>query len=267
MTLMTLAYALCSVAVAPVRAHASHKAEMTTQLLFGEKLIIKEKQENSDWIRVMCEWDQYEGWVKEGQVQIIDKKLYRKEIKNLSASTQDVLIIEGHKSLLPLGASLTHLKGKSFDWLPSATTVYAGKKLRLHEVQINGEQIVAAALKYIGAPYLWGGRTSFGIDCSGLSQMAYRLNDFPIYRDASQQIEMGETVDFLFNALPGDLAFFDNEDGAITHVGILMSNDSIIHATDTSGAVVIDTIDNGGIISKIHKKRTHQLRMIKRLIL
>ncbi len=111
-----------------------------------------------------------------------------------------------------------------------------------------------AAMKYLYAPYQWGGRSIAGIDCSGLTQMAFRLCNHPIARDASVQATEGELVDFLQHAQCGDLAFFDDKEGKIVHVGILLDSQTIIHATDTAGHVVIDRIDPGGIISISHEK-------------
>ncbi len=263
MSLMTLAFAVCKVAVAPLRKEASNRSEMVSQVLFGEKIIIKEIGENNGWIRVMCEWDEYEGWLKEGQVQIIDKKLYKKEIQAISSNIHDCFTFQDNHSLLPLGASLFGIKGKNFDWLPEFS--FKGKKCKLTQQIFNRENIILQARLYLGVAYLWGGRTQMGIDCSGLVQMVFRAFNQALPRDAAQQIEKGTTVDFLINAQAGDLAFFDNEDGKIIHVGILLNNHEILHATESSGCVVIDNIDNGGIISKLHKKRTHQLRMIKNL--
>ena len=96
--------------------------------------------------------------------------------------------------------------------------------------------------------------------------MAYRLCNLRIPRDASQQANEGQLVDFLQNAQCGDLAFFDEKEGRINHVGILLDNQNIIHATETSGRVVIDRIDQGGIISIALKRRTHNLRLVKRMI-
>jgi cell wall-associated NlpC family hydrolase len=116
----------------------------------------------------------------------------------------------------------------------------------------------------MNAPYQWGGRSIAGVYCSGLTQMAFKLCNRKLPRDASQQALEGETVDFLQHGQCGDLAFFDNPDGKINHVGILLDNQSIIHATDAAGRVVIDKIDPGGIISTMFRKRTHNLRMVRR---
>jgi cell wall-associated NlpC family hydrolase len=118
----------------------------------------------------------------------------------------------------------------------------------------------------MNAPYQWGGRSIAGIDCSGLTQMAFKLCNTTLPRDASQQAQQGTLVDFLQNAQCGDIAFFDNSDGRIVHVGILLDAQNIIHATDSSGRVVIDRIDPSGIISVSQRKRTHNLRFVKRFI-
>jgi cell wall-associated NlpC family hydrolase len=141
---------------------------------------------------------------------------------------------------------------------------FKGKKLAIKEMELNCESLISAAKLYMNAPYQWGGRTNAGIDCSGLTQMAFKLCGKPMLRDAELQATEGETVDFLQHARCGDLAFFDNPEGKIVHVGILLNDHTIIHATDTSGRVVIDKIDQGGIVSTTLRKRTHSLRLIKR---
>jgi gamma-D-glutamyl-L-lysine dipeptidyl-peptidase len=117
------------------------------------------------------------------------------------------------------------------------------------------------ALGFLDTPYLWGGKTACGIDCSGFSQQVFKQFGIKLPRDSYQQAEAGEVVGFLMEAQCGDLAFFDNEEGRITHVGIMLGNDEIIHS---SGKVRIDKIDSQGIINSETGARTHKLRIIKR---
>jgi cell wall-associated NlpC family hydrolase len=123
--------------------------------------------------------------------------------------------------------------------------------------------LINTALTYVNSPYLWGGKTPFGIDCSGFTQMVYKINGYKILRDASQQATMGEALSFIEESEPGDLAFFDNNEGVITHVGIIMQDHYIIHA---HGKVRIDRIDHTGIFNTDLKQYTHKLRVIKKLI-
>ena len=262
---MILAYSFCNVSVMPVRAEPTHRAEQTTQLLFGEKAEILEIN-NKEWAHIRCDWDEYEGWCKLSQLTVITtKKEYRKELKYLAASHNDKLMLPSGNMWLPMGSALIGMKGGLVKPVQEAGK-YKGAKLRIKGTPADCEAIKAAALKYMHAPYLWGGRSVAGIDCSGLSQMAYRMCNLRIPRDASQQANEGQLVDFLQNAQCGDLAFFDEKEGRINHVGILLDNQNIIHATETSGRVVIDRIDQGGIISIALKRRTHNLRLVKRMI-
>ena len=108
-----------------------------------------------------------------------------------------------------------------------------------------------------------GGRTPMGVDCSGFTQMVYRLNGKHIPRDASQQVDLGVTLSFIEEAESGDLAFFDDAEGNIIHVGIILENNHIIHA---SGKVRIDRIDQQGIFNKDLGEHTHKLRIIKKVL-
>lgn len=260
---MVLAYAVCSVSVLPLRASGSHRAEQVSQLLFGERMEVLAKEKNG-WLLVRCEWDEYEGWVKEGQVSVITYKEYRKPLLSLSAGSTDSAQVEDGHFLLSPGSSLFQMKKKTLKWHNSAFT-FKGKRLALKQAEPNTENVTLFSKMFIGSPYHWGGRSIMGIDCSGFTQVVFKLMNIRIPRDASQQAGIGETVGFLQEAHCGDLAFFDNEEGKITHVGILLNDHTIIHATETSGCVVIDPIDNGGIISRRLRMRTHNLRLVKRI--
>jgi cell wall-associated NlpC family hydrolase len=125
------------------------------------------------------------------------------------------------------------------------------------------EFLVETALMYLHAPYLWGGRSPFGIDCSGFVQVVYKFSGIQLPRDAWQQAEKGDLLSFIEESAPGDLAFFDNDEGTIIHVGILLENNRIIHA---SGKVRIDVIDHQGIYNRDLRAYTHNLRLIKSIL-
>lgn len=262
--IMIFSFGICSVPAAPLRAEASHRSEMVSQLLFGEKVEIM--REEGKWLFVVCAFDHYEGWINIGQIQKLSLKEYNKATVLLSAQMGDRIFNESGSSFLSPGSSLFGLKGKSFNWPKNDVFQFKGKKIDPASTVFTPELIRAYAQIFYGAPYLWGGRSIMGIDCSGFSQVVYKMLGLAIPRDASQQVQKGETIGFLQEAECGDLAFFDNEDGRINHVGILLDNNTIIHATETSGGVVIDSIDNGGIVSRKLKKRTHNLRIIKRFL-
>ena len=136
---------------------------------------------------------------------------------------------------------------------PDTALYYQGNKI----------DIVGTALKYVNAPYLWGGRTVFGIDCSGFTQIIFKMNGIIMPRDAYQQAELGRTVHSIEDAQPGDLAFFENDKGRITHTGIILKDAKIIHS---SGKVRIDKIDHKGIFNIERQEYSHKLTKINRFL-
>ena len=110
---------------------------------------------------------------------------------------------------------------------------------------------------------MWGGKSPFGIDCSGLVQCVYQLHGVQLPRDAHQQATHGQTLGFIDESEPGDLAFFDDDEGKIIHVGLLLENNYILHA---HGKVRIDRIDQTGIYNVDTQQHTHKLRIIKKMI-
>ena len=254
-------FAACSVGVAPVRKEPAHRAEQVTQLLYGEAAEVLKNLENG-WVQIRQKWDGYEGYVLQAQLEVITKRRFQKDAATIASQPGTEIRWNDMTMWLPAGAELDRIPQ-----LDDAKPRHYGKKQKHKEDEpATREMIARNGRNFLNCPYAWGGRTHAGIDCSGLSQMAYKLANVSLPRDASQQATMGTQLPFLQEAATGDLAFFDNEFGHINHVGILLSPDTILHATETAGRVVIDKLDNAGIISLQHKRRTHQLRMVNRYV-
>lgn len=238
--------------IIPIRSEAAESSEMVSQILFGEEVELIEKTES--WSKIQCLHDNYQGWVDTkmlADVSMAGAKMGVVSSITATLRSNNISFPITMGALLPLEKNGKIVFGDvSFELLAGdvATKV------------LNTEQALETVLKLQNAPYLWGGRSSFGIDCSGFSQLYYRLLGKQIPRDASQQIVLGEDV-FLSEAQTGDLAFFEKK-GRVTHVGVLMDNTTIIHA---SGCVRIDAIDANGIYVKEEQKYSHKLVGVKRL--
>ncbi|OUD36620.1 C40 family peptidase [Flavobacterium sp. FPG59] len=252
-------FGICNLAVIPLRHEASDKSEIVSQVLFGEHFGILEK--HNQWYKIKLQYDNYEGWIDSKQMQLISESSYQNLTDDTIILNADLIeYITGTNNLMlpiPLGASLSFLNHHdinkdNYEFEGSKTS---GKK--------NKNNLIKTSFMYLNAPYLWGGKTPFGIDCSGFTQMVYKLNGHHLLRDASQQATQGEALSFIEESEPGDLAFFDNDEGAIIHVGIIMDDNYIIHA---SGKVRIDRIDHLGIFNTETNKHTHKLRVIKKII-
>ena len=252
-------FGICELANIPLRFEANDRSEIVSQVLFGECFDIKESTKN--WMRIQLQDDQYEGWIDSKQARLISEESYLKLQDAPIVLNGDLVeyISSKDNSLIPipLGASLSFLQ------IPEINT----QNLTFEGLEAKGIQpkskLIETAFLYLNAPYLWGGKTPFGIDCSGFTQMVYKLNGYALLRDASQQATMGEALSFIEESEPGDLAFFDNEEGKIIHVGIIMNDNYIIHA---SGKVRIDRLDHLGIFNAETNRHTHKLRVIKRII-
>ena len=252
-------YAGCCVSVSALRNEPSHRSEMISQLLFGECCTLLEHGRDN-WVKIKCRYDDYEGWCPLSNIVEIDEKIYLQADKALTDDWVNEVDYNGHNMYVPLGSSLTSLNHGKVFWRKNSVQ-YSGKIWKPLEVKINSKVIKQVAYKFLNTAYLWGGRSVFGIDCSGFSQMVYKFLNIPLPRDARYQAEKGDTVKSLKEAVCGDLAFFDNEEGRITHVGIILNPNEIIHS---SGKVRLDKIDNEGIINLETRKRTHKLKVIKR---
>jgi hypothetical protein len=255
-------FGICHLSLVPARAEATDRAEMVTQLLFGDHFEILEEQER--WTRILTGADQYPCWIGAKQWLPISESDFAEMQNSIQPLSSELIQVaknpEGEPFPIVLGSQLPFLEEGKMR-LGDHEFLYEGHSL---EPAINQgrSHILEHAFIYMNSPYLWGGKSPFGIDCSGLTQMVYRLAGLPIPRDASQQALIGEVLSFLEEALPGDLAFFDNEEGHIIHTGIILEGGRILHA---SGKVRIDHLDHEGIYDKKAGRYTHKLRVIRRI--
>ena len=232
---------ICNVSVAPLRAENSHQSEMVSQLLYGEKVEIIE--ENGDFSKIKMDFDAYEGWVDAKQISKISEEDFAQKNSRILTEDFEIFNFKVGKILLSIGSEI-----------PSD-----GEKPLL---EATNQSVSETALRFLNVPYLWSGRSFFGIDCSGFTQIVFKVHGIQLPRDAHQQAEMGQVLDFVEESEPGDLAFFENQEGVISHVGIMLNDQKIIHA---SGKVRIDLLDSMGIFNKDLGKHTHKLRFVKRI--
>ena len=247
-------YGICPLGIIPVRIENAHKSELVNQLLYGEFFKIIDNRK--DWYKIRSQWDAYEGWVASNQVHEITEDQYKYLSQQTIVSSGNLIdfvrLTNEEIFPIPLGSDLRglkllthHYESPQVDRLP------------------NREALLQTAFLYLHSPYLWGGRTPMGIDCSGFTQIVYKIHGIPLKRDASQQADQGTTLSFIEESQAGDLAFFDNKEGAIIHVGILLQNHHILHA---HGKVRIDRIDQTGIFNVDNQTHSHRLRLIKRML-
>lgn len=254
---------ICILPMVPVRERPSDRSQMINQLLFGDVVHIKDQYKS--WFFTETSHDGYAGWIDEKQIRFPSPAFF-----NQMEEREPVFLAEkcaeahgetGNNLSLVMGSQLPYFENNTFRIgnqeykLPGNMHVIRGKQ--------TSEVVTETARRYLGSPYLWGGRSFFGNDCSGFTQIVYRMCGYNLLRDASQQAELGIIIGFVEEAKPADLAFFENEEGRIIHVGIMLNNHQIIHS---SGEVRIDTIDHEGIYNEVLKKYTHKLRFIKRVI-
>jgi len=252
-------FGICNLAIIPLRFEPSDKSEIVSQVLFGEHFEILEQLKQ--WSKIKLQYDDYEGWVDSKQYQIVSESEYNQLSEDAIVLNADLVeyITAPNNLLLPitLGASLSFLSHGDIN-----TSNYNFEGTKISGIK-SKNCLLNTAFMFLNAPYLWGGKTPFGVDCSGFTQMVYKLNGYKLMRDASQQSKQGEALSFIEESEPGDLAFFDNEEGNIIHVGIIMDDNYIIHA---SGKVRIDRLDHLGIYNAEINKHTHKLRVIKKII-
>lgn len=254
-------YGICNLSIVPLRANPLDSSEMVSQVLFGEFFTVLEKEKY--WSKIQLSFDGYEGFIDNKQFEEIPENLYHKLCDEKIVYSGEILdfITTSKNELLtiPLGSQLPFFK---------ENTLQINERKYHFEGSFLGDtlpksEIIHKAFTYINTPYLWGGKTPFGIDCSGFTQMVYKLCGYTLFRDAKKQATQGEGLSFIEESEPGDLAFFDDDEGEIIHVGIILKDYHIIHA---HGKVRIDTLDHSGIFNRDLQKHTHKLRVIKKVI-
>lgn len=247
---------VCPHPLIPIRSEPDHRSEQISQQLFGETALILEKK--GDWLKIKTDFDAYTGWTEEKSIQFIpdDETL---------PDTQCVLtplciLRTGNATVyVPAGSEIPtlHFNNK----FVMGNKEYSLQNELLAPKASDRKNLIITSIQFLNSPYLWGGRTVFGFDCSGFVQVVFKINGVKLMRDAKDQANQGEGIDNLENAIPGDLLFFISKEEKVSHTGIFLGNGKIIHA---SVSVRIDTIDRKGIYNTETKTYTHELHCIRR---
>jgi hypothetical protein len=256
-------YGVCRLSLVPVRKEHTDQSEQVTQLLFGDDYEVLELTPDKKWIRIKINFDHYEGWIDSRQHHSITREYFdyisRAEFKITTDLTSSLLynknplmILMG--SIIPISATELFKMEEQF--------AFNGESKSLG-LKREAEFLKNTALKYLNAPYQWGGKSPFGIDCSAFVQMVFKICGYRLLRDAWQQVTQGRVVNTLGESEVGDIAFFRNAEDKIVHTGILLGNDRIIHA---SGRVRIDQINEEGILNLETKVYTHHLAHVRRML-
>lgn len=247
-------FAYCHLAIVPLRENPSDTSQMISQLLFGDVFEIIEET-SSNWIKIKNAYDSYEGYIDPKQCIPISQEEFNK-YQDFPFVNKEMMTLKGNfgNITIPPASSPLMPPFEIGNW-----KFESGEGISAFELT-DRKEIVELAKTYLNAPYLWGGKSPFGIDCSGFTQSVFKMAGIKLLRDASQQSTQGQVLSFFEEAQAGDLAFFDNEEENIIHVGIIISSDEIIHA---SGRVRIDKIDHVGIFNTETGKYSHQLRLLK----
>ena len=256
-------HGICQLTLIPVRKDPAERSEMTTQILFGETFDVL--QTEGSWSLIKSHLDNYKGWITTKMFIAMNDNEFLSFQKKQKVYLKDA-VCKIFQSVTHL--PITYLAGGSTLIEENGQILIGGNVLMLEN---NAElhhpdskpDIPGTAHKFLNTPYLWGGRTIFGVDCSGLTQTVYKMNGISIPRDAHQQAEIGKTVLDVKTAKPGDLAFFEREDGHIIHTGIVLENSRIMHS---SGKVRIDKLDDQGILNVDSNQHSHKLRIIKKML-
>lgn len=248
-------YGICPLSIVPIRTSPDDTSEMSSQLLYGEHFKLLEQRKK--WSKIRVAYDNYEGWVANNQIKLVSEDVYQQLDSNENKKvSSDIIshICTDDGMLLPV------LLGSMVGSSSLLNHSFEGSHMKETNPK---EDLLDTAFLYLKAPFLAGGKTPFGTDCSGFAQMVYKINGYALERKAEAQSKQGEALSFIEESEPGDLAFFDDQDGIIDHVGIILKDNYIIHV---NGHVRIDRLDHTGIFNTQEKSYTHKLRVIKKII-
>lgn len=258
-------FGISDVSSIPLRREPSEASEMMTEILFGEHFEVLETIER--WAKIKTVFDHYEGWIDKKMIVELSETEFQSINDKNTFVTQNFVnritnLATSESFLIGGGSSLPNFDFQAKTFKIGKLVFVLNEEIKIGESEIR-QKIYNSAIQYLNSAYLWGGRNPMGIDCSGLTQVSYKINNVAINRDASQQVVHGTNVDFIGDAKLCDLAFFDNAEGRITHVGLVLPDNKILHA---SGKVRIDTLDHQGIFNEQRKIYTHKLRVIKNIL-
>lgn len=252
---------ICKVAVIPIRNEPREQSEMISQLLFGEYYIINEIRDR--WINITSHFDHYTGWIdrKFFQEASFDLSMNPHVLAVLSAGIAEIDMPDGTSQLIPAGSNLQDYNDVRKEFMIDSQR-FKVRSLLGNVLLPPTQDITETARQFLNTPYLWGGRSVFGYDCSGFTQTLYKIHGISLPRDTNQQVLAGRSITGLNEVVPGDLAFFCNEEGKVNHVGIIMAGGQIIHC---SGWVRIDRLDEKGIFNRERDMYTHLFMEVRRV--